>query len=171
MIPQKIDIEALARQLQADSVAADDGVRTTWGDEAQGKLEEFRQTLNNGDDPRAADKIGETKLVLLDNPDLTLENSRDVAQALKTRTDADTVIVQSTRSPGVVSDTLTRYNIENNQFQMAGSLNPQSTTNFIEHSAAADHHAGLVNTTLLILVFVAIAITAASVWLARQLRA
>ena len=71
MIPQKIDIEALARQLQADSVAADDGVRTTWGDEAQGKLEEFRQTLNNGDDPRAADKIGETKLVLLDNPDLT----------------------------------------------------------------------------------------------------
>lgn len=170
MIPQEIDVEALARQLDTDSVAADDGVLTTWGDEAEGKLEEFRHSLDKGNDPHIADKLGETKIVLLDNPDLTLENSRDVAQALKTRTDADTVIVQSTRSPGVVSDLLTRYNIENNQLQMAGSLNPQSTTDFIEHSTTADDHAGLVNATLLILVIAAIAITAASVWLARQLR-
>ena len=171
MIPQEIDIEALARQLQADNVAADAGVRAMWGDETAGKLEAFRHSLDNGDDPRDANKLGETKIVLLDNPDLTFENSRDVAQALKTRTDADTVIVQSTRSPGVVSDTLTRYNIENNQSQLVRSLNPQSTTNFIEHSVAANHHVGLVNATLLILVIAAIAITTASVRLARQLGA
>ena len=171
MIPQEIDVEALARQLDTDSVAADDGVLTTWGDEAEGKLEEFRHSLDKGNDPHIADKLGETKIVLLDNPDLTLENSRDVAQVLKTRTDADTVIVQSTRSPGVVSDTLTRYNIENNQSQLVRSLNPQSTTNFIEHSVAANHHVGLVNATLLILVIAAIAITTASIRLARQLGA
>lgn len=167
MIPTEIDIDQLADNLRTEDVVTDASAAAEMSKEGKDKdalLQQFRETVDPAIHPQVAEKLGETKLVLLDADNLTLENSRDVAQAIKDRTQADTVIVQSRQSPGVVSDKLTRYNIENNQLQMSGSIEPAGTQTFINQATSANHHLGAVNALLLTLIVAAIAITAVSVW-------
>lgn len=170
MIPKDINVDALAEQLTDSDVVANQAALDTLGEHAESTLQHVQSTVDTESHPEMAERLGETKVVLLKGSNLTRENSRDIAQAIKDRTDADTVLVQTTQSAGAVSDGLTRYIIENNEPLVAGSLDPADTQAFVSSAADAHSYITPVNAVALIAVLVAIPIGAISTKLALRSR-
>lgn len=159
MIPADVDIDTLIQRLSASNVYIDneakeelqaeqdikeqehasDTVQTSSDEEDYSDIADiltaFQQSVDPETSPHIPEALGDTKLVVLGNKDLSLENSRDIAQAIKDATGADTVIIHSAGRPGVVSTELSRYNIENNQLTMSHSLDPATTQHFIDNVA------------------------------------
>ncbi|MEX3505863.1 DUF6676 family protein [Corynebacterium sp. LK2590] len=100
MIPQGVDVPDLAEQLDQDSVAFTNPVLA--GD--PGAQADAQASLRDGDGIAVVDIAGGSPA-----------DYRDVAQELQDATGLDTVIVQSPGTISVVSDSLSRAEIESAQ--------------------------------------------------------
>lgn len=100
MIPQGVDVPGLAEQLSEDSVAFTNPVLA--GDPAA--QADAQAALRDGDG-----------IAVVDVPGGMPADYRDVAQELQDATGLDTVIVQSPGTISVVSDSLSRAEIESAQ--------------------------------------------------------
>lgn len=130
MIPDNVNVDALVSTLRSSDVA----VQASKGSEAKGgdatlqpttayssSLEDALASLPGG---RGAEPFGVTKLIVLNNKDISGPDSRDVAQAVKDATGADTVLLQASGNSAVVSDGFSRFQIESKQGIIAGTLDP-----------------------------------------------
>lgn len=109
MIPADIDMPNLAAQLEQDGIAFTTSNPANWQLEAH-----LDATLDSLDAPELA-PMG---VVVVERTPDRLADLRDIAQDLVLATDYDTVIVRSPGGAGVVSEHLTRAEIEAGQRAM-----------------------------------------------------
>lgn len=113
MIPDNIDIDALARDLEDDAVAMGVAMR-----EQHPAMEE---ELSRIAEEAANGEFGTLGYVVLDSTPAVTADLRDIAQELVNTTSFDTVAVRSPGSGAVVSDIHTRASLEAAQHEMLGS--------------------------------------------------
>ncbi|SDS05232.1 DUF6676 family protein [Corynebacterium timonense] len=109
MIPAGIDMPDLATQLE------EDGIAFTAPHPATAPLEAHLEATLNAIDIDAIAPIG---VVVVEHTPERLADLRDVAQDLALATDYETVVVRSPGGAGIVSEHLTRAEIESGQRAM-----------------------------------------------------
>lgn len=118
MIPENIDINELARELEEDAVAMG-----AWTAEQYPTLESDLVGVTEG---AATGEFGSLGYVVLDSTPPVTADLRDVAQELLDSTTFETVVVRGPGSGAVVSDVHSRASLEAAQHHMLG------TTDYVE---------------------------------------
>ncbi|BAC18470.1 hypothetical protein HMPREF0290_1696 [Corynebacterium efficiens YS-314] len=113
MIPDNIDINALARDLEDDAVAMGTAMREQYP--------AMEEELSRIAEDAADGEFGTLGYVVLDNTPAVTADLRDIAQELVNTTSFDTVAVRSPGSGAVVSDIHTRASLEAAQQEMLGT--------------------------------------------------
>lgn len=149
VIPTDVNVDALVADLADSTVAIDDAYLKQFGGNPKQLRSDLQHTIDPSANANVEQALGDTRVVVVGSRNLTVENARDVAQAIKDRVHADTIIVQSPNKAGVVSDVASRYTIENYQGAMAGSASPGQTHLFINNVAHDSQHLELFNIFLL----------------------
>ncbi|NLZ58233.1 MAG: hypothetical protein GX898_08050 [Corynebacterium sp.] len=110
MIPENVDIDALARELEEDAVAM--------GQAAGEQHPTLEQELITVMDEAAEGDFGSLGYVVLDSTPAVTADLRDIAQELLGATSLDTVVVRAPGSAAVVSDVHSRASLESAQREM-----------------------------------------------------
>lgn len=113
MIPDNIDIDALARDLEDDAVAM--------GAEMREQHPAMEEELSRVAEEAADGEFGTLGYVVLDSTPPVTADLRDIAQELVNTTPFDTVAVRSPGSGAVVSDIHARASLEAAQHEMLGT--------------------------------------------------
>lgn len=161
MIPAHIDVEALAGELATDNLTIDPAILKSYGEREADMVQHYRDILDGLAAPNITENLGETKIAVIPEGDFTSSDIRDVAQALKNETGANTVIVQSHGPAGVVSDTLSRSQIEQKQSLINRKVDPTAAETYINSLDGTDVDFTLVNGVVLTAVAVGVVATAA----------
>lgn len=85
---------------------------------------------------------------------------RNLAQTVKDDSGAETVIVRAPHNTQVVSDSLSRYQIESSQTELHGSTAPGDISTFLDSSAAAEPDFGILNVLILVGVLLTVVVAA-----------
>lgn len=159
MLPQYVNIDELAGHLEHSDLYLSPEVLEEYGDDAPNLEDHYNKILSGEAAAHIHEDLGSTKFVVYPNP-MTMVETRDIAQALKDKLDTDTVIVQADGIPGIISDNLTRGQIQDTQYLMVNSFYPGEAETFINsiHGTDLDHTA--VNAVILTLAALAAAVTA-----------
>lgn len=118
MIPDHVDIDALARDLEGDAVAMGSGT----GEMYPTLEDELVQVVEGAADG----EFGSLGYVVLDTTPAMTADLRDIAQELVNETSLDTVAVRAPGSGAVVSEVHSRASLEVAQHEMLG------TTDYVE---------------------------------------
>lgn len=146
---EEIDESGLSVSQAGDSLSQDD-------------ISSYRD-LASGDGLDSS-TTGDLNIVILDGTSAEGTGLRNLAQSVKDSTDADTVMVRAPHNSQVISDNLSRYQIESTQQEMHGSRAPEDVSAFFDASTAAEPSFGIVN--ILVLVGVLIAVVCATAFAA-----
>lgn len=107
------------------------------------------------------DSVG---IVILDGTASEGTGLRNLAQTVKdspeTADAVETVIVRAPHNTQVVSDSMSRFQIESNQGELHGSLAPQDIDDFLEAAAASDPDFTALNVLVLVGVLITVAVAA-----------
>ena len=118
MVPENVEIDALARELEEDAVAM--------GPETGALYPTLEGDLIRVVDDAADGDFGSLGYVVLDTTPAMTADLRDIAQELLNETSLDTVAVRAPGSGAVVSDIHSRAELESAQYEMLG------TTDYVE---------------------------------------
>ncbi|GAB3591463.1 hypothetical protein CFAEC_07400 [Corynebacterium faecale] len=118
MIPENVEIDALARDLEDDAVAM--------GPETGALYPTLEEELIRVTDDAIDGDFGSLGYVVLDTTPAMTADLRDIAQELLNETSLDTVAVRAPGSGAVVSDIHSRAALESAQHEMLG------TTDYVE---------------------------------------
>lgn len=110
MIPENIDIDALARELEDDAVA----MGQSTGDQYPALESDLISVMEGA----AEGEFGSLGHVVLDSTPAVTADLRDIAQELLDATSLDTVVVRAPGSAAVVSDIHSRASLEAAQHEM-----------------------------------------------------
>lgn len=110
VIPENIDIDALARELEDDAVAMGQGT----GEQYPALETDLISVMEEA----AEGEFGSLGHVVLDSTPAVTADLRDIAQELLDATSLDTVVVRAPGSGAVVSDVHSRASLEAAQHEM-----------------------------------------------------
>lgn len=121
MIPAELNVDDIVARIKYDAVS----VPSTLIHGDSKSSQELQQDLSAiAEDTEA---LGNIKIILV-NDYFKLTELRDTAQAVKDKTGANTVLVQSPNTSAAVSDKASRYTIEKNQ-RLVGGYNHREEGN------------------------------------------
>lgn len=154
MIPQGVDVDQLAAELDGDGVAAG-----LLGAEYPDLEPALRDALAQAEDQG----FGSVGFAILDNTPPGVGDTRDVAQELLERTGKDTVIVRSPGMGAVVSHNYSRAQLEQAQHSMLGSADyVGGTTQFVHE--VLDYEPPAYSVVSLVMAAAIAVVGAVSVW-------
>lgn len=110
MIPENVDIEALAQELEDDAVAM--------GPATGGQYPTLETDLIDVVGDAGDGDFGSFGFVVLDSTPAVTASLRDIAQELLDATSLDTVAIRSPGSAAIVSDVHSRASVESAQYEM-----------------------------------------------------
>ncbi|WP_459611793.1 Rv1476 family membrane protein [Corynebacterium urogenitale] len=131
MIPADINVQSIAGELKNSNLTIAPEILVSYGEHKEGMVQHYEDILNGNSTPGIVDNLGTAKIAVLDKRGATSSDMRDVAQALKNETGANTVIVQSHGPAGIVSDTLSRSQIEQKQSLINYKVDPTAAETYI----------------------------------------
>ena len=158
MIPRSVDIDSIVATLSDAAVYID----PSFPGSDKVDRRELQSIINNAKSGASQEKFGDMKIALI-GKNLSLTETRDVAQRIKDETHANTVIVKSSGRVATVADNFSRYNLESNSKKAYGT---PTTTSLQSYAQALEEHQNpeaLVNSAGLIGLFVGIVLSVAAV--------
>ncbi|MBC2681566.1 hypothetical protein GSS87_04010 [Corynebacterium sp. 4HC-13] len=150
MLPQNINVDDIASHLHHSDLYLSPEVVKIYGEETTSIQEHYDNILNGTTAPHISEDLGATKIVVYPSV-MRMDETRDLAQALKSKVDANTIIVQAEGIPGIISDKLTRGQIQDTQYLMVNSFHPAEVETFINTVHGTDLNYGTVNAIVLTL--------------------
>ncbi|WP_075726218.1 DUF6676 family protein [Corynebacterium aquilae] len=160
MIPDYVNLDDLAQQVEADNVAID-GLEAAYPGTEAGLIDITNQARSTG--------VGDVKIVVLDRTPAQPADLRDIAYEIQQRTGADTVIVRSPGTGAVVSDQYSRKSIEQAEKAMYGNPDYISSTQAFLADVREDTTPWQeINLGIGVVVALTIVTTAWSTWRRRQ---
>ena len=146
MIPKSVDASSLSGALRSADVAeqgSQDGPHLA-------PPARFHTAVDSAEHGARSDDFGKVKVAVLTHGDFTGADCRDIAQAIKNDTGANTVIVQTPGPAAVVSDHFSRFEIETHQHLLAGSVDPAATESFVQAMHGTHVPMGLIGSLILL---------------------
>ncbi|GEM_PF-3162360 len=147
-----VQVNDISTELQSNSI---------WIDSAAGDKDSY------GADIASVQKILDNhphseavKVAVLNTRDLSMEDSRDLAQALKDASGASTMIVHTPRQGSAVSDQYSRFTLETNHKHLNEAFSGEGLDTFLGALEADHPPVGLANAGLGLVAVIAIAIVA-----------
>ena len=155
---ENIDLDAILQEIEASGLSvsqAGDGLSDT-------DIASYRELVAGAGESASA--LEDLNIVLLDRSTGAGTVLRNLAQTVKDDTGADTVMVRAPHNTQVLSDSLSRYQIESTQREPHGSRAPEDVPDFLLSAEQMQPDFGLLNVLILVgVLIVALCATAGAV--------